>query len=498
MKRNYIFISLALILILCAASLIPLEKNKSIEAAKPSIPYHVSGTKILVDQNTDGITAETFQQKISHYSNITAIEVDEKSKNYSSVNGMLLTKDGKELIACPPGGFSGLKCIVPSGVSVICGSAFKGCKGISEVELPDSISSVGADAFSGCRFTEIALPQKVSSIGDDAFANNPNLQQITIPKNAEHLDASILSGCKDPVVCGEPGTEAQKLAESRNLIFQPSGADSVLPLKPASDASDRIKLEYKVSVILARLRPNMSDVEKVKAVNQYLAENVTYDMKDYLAGEIPHRTQTIIGALVDGQTTCSGYTMAFRLLMQRLGIPVSTVTSIPMNHSWNIVKLDGSWYHVDVTWNRKALYDNFLKSDTAMTKAGWSDDTGRIGHHDWTCSYKATNTKYDQFDWNHATPEIINRGRTVITAVIEPSQVQITGKAGSLSSLSAVSNLGETLTAQSSNEAVAKISESSESSEKTLWKIHLLQKGTAVIHIRSSCNAVRDVKIAVS
>lgn len=254
---------------------------------------------------------------------------------------------------------------------------------------------------------------------------------------------------------------------------------------------------HKVNVIFARLRPDMSDVEKIKAVNQYMAENITYDIKDYLSGKIPYRTQTLIGALVDGQTTCSGYTAAFHLLMQRLGISDALVSSIPMNHSWNLVKLDGSWYHVDVTWNRKGLYDNFLKSDAAMSKAGRASDTGRIGHYDWTCSHKATNTKYDNFHWSRATPETINRGLTVTRAVIEPSQMQITGKAGSLSSLSARSNLGEAITAQSSNENVVKISENSEADEKALWKIDLLHKGTAVIHMRSSCNAVRDVKVTV-
>ena len=496
LKRNYIFLSLALILVLCAALLIPIEKKKSVEAAKPSVPYRVSGTEILVGQNTDGITADILQQKIFHYSNITAIKVDEKSKNYISINGMLLTRDGKELIACPPG-FSGLKCIVPTGVSVIQEGAFKGCTGISEIELPDSLSSVGANAFSNCHFADITLPKKVLSIGNSAFANNPSLQQITIPQSAEHLDTSILAGCKDPVICGDLGSEAQKLAESRNLIFQPVGADSVLPLKPAVDAPDKLKLEYKVNVILARLRPDMSDVEKVKAINQYMAENITYDMKDYLTGKMPVRPQTIIGALVDGQTTCNGYTMAFHLLMQRLGIPDDRVSSIPMNHSWNMVKLDGNWYHIDVTWNRKGLYDNFLKSDTAMLKSGQAYETGRIGHYDLTSDHKATNTKYDRFDWVHATPETINRGLTVITGEIEPSQMQITGKAGSLSSLSAESNLGETLIAKSSKEDVAKISETSESDEKTIWKINLLQKGTAVIHIRSSCNAVCNVKIIV-
>ena len=476
MKRKHAVMALIPISILAIGAPIFFLSGKSrpAETVKPSIPYRVSGTKILVARSADGITADTFRQKLPQFSGITEIEVEDGSKNYADVDGMLLTKDGKELIACPPG-FSGSDCKVPSGVAVIGKDAFRGCEKIVEIELPDG----------------------VSTIESGAFADNPDLEQITIPKGAGHLDPGILSGCKDPVVCGDPGSEAQKLAESQNLIFQPAGADSVLPPKPAASASDNDKMEYKVSVILARLRPDMSDVEKVKAVNQYLAENVAYDMKDYLAGKVPIRTQSIIGALVDGQTTCNGYSMAFHLLMQRLGIPDDFAVSAPMDHMWNMVQLGGNWYHVDVTWDRKDLYGNFLKSDVAMEKAGWADDTKRAGHYGWTGKHKAVSTKYDNFDWAHAAPETIDRGLTVVRAEVTPSPVRITGKAGTSADFSAVSNLGEALTARSGDGHIVKISEAVGSGGKTSWKIGLLQKGVTMIHIRSACNAVCDVPVTV-
>lgn len=140
---------------------------------------------------------------------------------------------------------------------------------------------------------------------------------------------------------------------------------------------------------------------------------------------------------------------------------------------------------------------NFLKSDVAMEKAGRADDTNRAGHYGWTGKYKAVSTKYDNFDWAHAAPETIDRGLTVVRAEVTPSPVRITGKAGTSADLSAVSNLGEALTARSGGGHIIKISEAAGSGGKTSWKIGLLQKGVTVIHIRSACNAVCDVPVTV-
>ena len=44
-----------------------------------------------------------------------------------------------------------------------------------------------------------------------------------------------------------------------------------------------------------------------------------------------------------------------------------------MNHIWNLIKIDGKWYHVDVTWDDPIMdkpgrvkHDNFLRSDDGI------------------------------------------------------------------------------------------------------------------------------------
>lgn len=61
---------------------------------------------------------------------------------------------------------------------------------------------------------------------------------------------------------------------------------------------------------------------------------------------------TAYGALVQGNALCEGYSRAFQLLLYEFGINSTLVTGYAgQEHMWNLVEIDGKWYHVDVTWN---------------------------------------------------------------------------------------------------------------------------------------------------
>ena len=61
------------------------------------------------------------------------------------------------------------------------------------------------------------------------------------------------------------------------------------------------------------------------------------------------------GFLVDGRAICQGYATTFQLFMDLLGVECITVAGASHNssqdHAWNMVRLDGDWYCVDVTWD---------------------------------------------------------------------------------------------------------------------------------------------------
>lgn len=111
------------------------------------------------------------------------------------------------------------------------------------------------------------------------------------------------------------------------------------------------------------------------------------------------------GFFKDGHGVCDGYTKAFLAIMERLGIPSMRVMSDEGNHSWNIVCLDGEYYHVDTTWsdpkpdkNGQVYHEYFLKSDAALTSVDteshidwYAYESNMFGLKDISCS----STKYD-------------------------------------------------------------------------------------------------------
>ena len=86
--------------------------------------------------------------------------------------------------------------IIPDSVTVIGSDAFSGCKGLTSIVIPDSVTSIGSDAFSGCKgLTSIAIPDSVTSIGAGAFSWCTGLTSITIPDSVTSIGAGAFSGC---------------------------------------------------------------------------------------------------------------------------------------------------------------------------------------------------------------------------------------------------------------------------------------------------------------
>ena len=71
---------------------------------------------------------------------------------------------------------------LPDSVTSIGYSAFSGCTGLTSITIPNRVTSIGGGAFSGCTgFTSITIPDSVTSIGPAAFGGCSSLKSITIP-----------------------------------------------------------------------------------------------------------------------------------------------------------------------------------------------------------------------------------------------------------------------------------------------------------------------------
>ena len=136
-------------------------------------------------------------------------------------------------------------------------------------------------------------------------------------------------------------------------------------------SSMNMAAEKAAKEIIAQLTPDMDDYEKLKFFHDYLVLNCETDRNYSFA-------DTVYGALVEKKALCEGYAKAFSYLCNLAGIEnviVTGETYVP--HMWNMVKLDGNWYHVDVTWDKTVdqlhnvfpdviLYQYFMVTDSVI------------------------------------------------------------------------------------------------------------------------------------
>ena len=111
---------------------------------------------------------------LSCCTSLQTIVVDEDNNNYKSIDGLLLSKDGKILVACPGAKIS---VVIPDSVTSIGTSAFYCCDSLTSVMIPDSVASIGYYAFDG---SSVTIPDSVTSIGSHAFNVCSSLSRFMI------------------------------------------------------------------------------------------------------------------------------------------------------------------------------------------------------------------------------------------------------------------------------------------------------------------------------
>ena len=148
---------------------------------------------------------------------LNSINVSSSNKYFSSIDGVLYSKDRKTLIAYPEGKGSsynipngvtsigddafyyqdGLSSVtIPNSITSIGSGAFYNCKGLTSVTIPGSITSIGSTAFNGCSgLTSVTIPSSVTSIGSGAFGRCSGLTSVTIPSSVTSIGSGAFDSC---------------------------------------------------------------------------------------------------------------------------------------------------------------------------------------------------------------------------------------------------------------------------------------------------------------
>lgn len=103
-------------------------------------------------------------------------------------------------------------------------------------------------------------------------------------------------------------------------------------------------------VIKEKLNNNMPTIEKIKIIHDYIIDNAEYDKLKYEnKNDTTYKSNTAYGVLVQGYGTCNGYADAMAIFLDKLNIINYKISN--SEHIWNLVYLDGKWYHLDLTWD---------------------------------------------------------------------------------------------------------------------------------------------------
>lgn len=176
----------------------------------------------------------------------------------------------------------------------------------------------------------------------------------------------------------------------------------------ASEIPSKIKKFNKaVNAFLSDIDDSMSETQKALAIHDKIALNCEYKLKGLIS-------YTAYSALVDKKSVCEGYVRAYNYLLAKVGVDSKCINNNAKSHCWNIVKIDGKWYHVDVTHDDPTpetkgyvRHKYFLVSDKKLASYNSTPHSGYKDDASYNSDYKCSSTSYDSAFFRNVTSQVL-------------------------------------------------------------------------------------------
>ena len=155
------------------------------------------------------------------------------------------------------------------------------------------------------------------------------------------------------------------LALDNNCVLDYAGLEGNADLIRAIDNGSNFR--YQAALETERLAKRLveeltsdlsSDLQKEIAIYRYIIDNTEFEAGSF--------SETAYGerALKTHKGVCGNYAEAFALLMNHAGIWADTVAST--DHEWNVVRIDGNYYHCDVLWDENTDIWSYFNRETSF------------------------------------------------------------------------------------------------------------------------------------
>ncbi len=212
----------------CDSAMISISLPESLETIGEYAFWGCSGlTSVHIPSGVTMIKPGAFAGASYGNSRLTSITVDNNNPAYMDIEGVVYSKDKETLVVFPAGksgrytisnsvqviedaSFSGCKGLtgvsIPISVKKIGNYAFQGCSSLKDIPIPKGLSEIGKASFSETNINEVEIPETVCSIGENAFTNCYNLEEAVINSPTNKISNGTFSGCSSLKTVHLPNT----------------------------------------------------------------------------------------------------------------------------------------------------------------------------------------------------------------------------------------------------------------------------------------------------
>ncbi len=208
-------------------------------------------------------------------------------------------------------------------------------------------------------YTESGIKNRNDLINSIYYAINSGTDYIE-----RYIDSDYTNYINDiNTLTAYNGAEFKKVISTLNNFVHPYNSSNNVKISYGGDykigitinrayTQDEInEINNKVDKILnENVNNNMPPKEKIRAIHDYIINHTEYDKLKYEnKNDDTYKSNTAYGVLIEGYGTCNGYADAMEIFLDKMNVINYKISN--EEHIWNLVYLDGKWYHLDLTWD---------------------------------------------------------------------------------------------------------------------------------------------------